>query len=130
MGLNYIHLKQLVHRDIKPGNILIVSSSGPVAVKWCDFGFSKPANERGSFSLSQLKGTLNWMAPELLQLLNDQVDLSECRGTIQSDVFSAGCVFFYFASKGVHPYGTTSGFETPLNIEIQNLINEQSSFLN
>ena len=68
------------------------------------------------------------MAPELLKLHDDQVVLSEFRGTIQSDVFSAGCVFFYFASKGVHPYGTTSGFETALNIETQNLVNGHSNF--
>jgi len=129
-GLNYIHSKQLVHRDIKPGNILIVSSfSNQVTVKWTDFGFSKPVNERGSYSLSQLKGTLIWMAPELLQLFDDQVNLSEYRGTIQNDVFSAGCVFFYFASKGIHPYGTTLGFETALNIKTQNLVNGSSNLI-
>ena len=56
-GLNYIHSKQMVHRDIKPGNILIVSSAdGSVKVKWTDFGFSKRVSERGTFTLSQLKG--------------------------------------------------------------------------
>ena len=119
----------MVHRDIKPGNILIVSSAdGSVKVKWTDFGFSKRVSERGTFTLSQLKGTLNWMAPELLDLLDDQMNLSVCRGTIQSDIFSAGCVFFFFILRGIHPFGKSTGYDTPLNIKTMNLVNGESNF--
>ena len=59
-GLNYIHSMNLVHRDIKPENILI-SMSKPVLIKLADFSLCKPVNQRGTFSLSGIKGTQYWM---------------------------------------------------------------------
>lgn len=59
-GLNYIHSMNLVHRDIKPENILI-SMSEPVLIKLADFSLCKPVNQRGTFSLSGIKGTQYWM---------------------------------------------------------------------
>ncbi|KZS12225.1 Uncharacterized protein APZ42_022291 [Daphnia magna] len=106
-GLDYIHATNLVHRDIKPENILI-SLTSPAQMKISDFGFCKKVNVRGSFSQSALKGTLIWMAPEMLVILNEADDNEQDtlpRGTIQSDTYSAGCVFFYFLTNGNHPFG-------------------------
>ncbi|KAI9551145.1 hypothetical protein GHT06_004448 [Daphnia sinensis] len=106
-GLNYIHSRDLVHRDVKPDNILI-SISTPITMKLSDFGFIKKVGSQETFSQSGLKGTLNWMAPEMLEILNSATDETEelPRGTIESDTFSAGCVFFYFVSRGLHPFGS------------------------
>jgi serine/threonine protein kinase len=68
-GLEYIHSKKLIHRDIKPENVLISidSTTELVTIKWADFGLSKFVNERGTFTLSGIKGTTNYFAPELLK---------------------------------------------------------------
>ena len=104
-GVAYIYSKKLVHRDIKPENILI-SLTDPVMMKISDFGLSKSVNSRGSFSDSGIKGTHNWMAPELLAKANssDEVEIAQ-RASVKSDIFSTGCVFFYFVTRGTHPFG-------------------------
>jgi serine/threonine protein kinase len=117
-GLHYIHSQNLVHRDVKPDNILI-SITTPVQMKLSDFGFVKKTSHRGTFTHSTLKGTLNWMAPEILELMDDSYDDTPSEelphGTIQSDTFAAGCVFFYFLTRGTHPFGSNS-LKIPGNI--------------
>jgi serine/threonine-protein kinase/endoribonuclease IRE1 len=96
-GLNYIHSKKLVHRDIKPDNIL-VSQIG--YMKLSDFGLSKQISIRDTFSMSGQKGTHLWMAPEFYD--NNEKATPKC------DVFSCGCVFFVFLTRengGIHPFG-------------------------
>jgi serine/threonine protein kinase len=52
------------------------------------------------------------MAPEILELMDDSYDDTPSEelphGTIQSDTFAAGCVFFYFLTRGKHPFGNNS----------------------
>ena len=114
VGLDFIHSRNLVHRDVKPDNILI-SATQPVEMKLSDFGFCK--SPQGTFSQSGLKGTLNWMAPEMLQIMNDALDELPHEST-QSDTFAAGCVFFYFTTRGSHPFGNQISILT--NICINN----------
>jgi serine/threonine protein kinase len=107
-GLAYIHDKGLIHRDIKPENVLIwVDYTGEkVVMKWSGFGLSKQVNERGSHSISGMRGTNNWMAPEILKTTTSM----HRRGTVKSDVFSAGLVFGYYLLDGDHPFGS------PINV--------------
>ncbi len=124
LGLEYIHKMGLIHRDLKPENVLIWvdPKEGRVLMKWADFGLSKPVNERGSFSISGIRGTLNWLAPELLKLYYDQetspsgsgTTSTNKRGTIQSDVYTEGLVFGYILLGGVHLFG--SGLKIQSNI--------------
>ena len=104
-GLEYIHSQHFIHRDVRPENILICRPSGSpgVVLKISDFGFCKRVNENGSGSMSGVHGTCRWLAPELLPFL-EQNCLNQ-RHSISSDVFALGCVFYFYLTRGQHPFG-------------------------
>jgi serine/threonine protein kinase len=125
-GLEYIHKKKLIHRDIKPENVLIWVNpiTDQVLMKWSGFGLSKEVNERGTYSMSGIRGTYNWLAPETIKLLEeDEANETEAqqKGTIKSDVFAEGLVFGYFLLKGLHLFG--SRMQIPINIIENNPVN-------
>lgn len=79
-GLTYAHQRGVVHRDIKPGNIMVLKDSG---VKIVDFGIAHIGN-RTVTRTGQLLGSLPYMSPE--QISGKQVDA-------RTDIFSLGVVF-------------------------------------
>ncbi|CAI0412876.1 unnamed protein product, partial [Linum tenue] len=72
-ALHYLHSNRIIHRDMKPQNILICSGS---IVKLCDFGFAR-AMSQNTVVLRSIKGTPLYMAPELVreQPYNHTADL-------------------------------------------------------
>ena len=121
-GLAFIHSKKLVHRDIKPDNILI-SSNGRIKIS--DFDLCKETSTNHTYLVSgPFKGTKFWMPKELLNLSNNN-STPVVKGSIKSDIFSAGCVFFYFVTRGIHPFGDDKfdNSEIQQNIVDGNVVN-------
>ena len=87
-GLHAAHQQQVVHRDVKPGNIFVLEGDW---VKIIDFGVARLANITSSVGH---KGTLLYMSPE-------QVDLKD--PTAQSDIFSVGTVLYEMLARR-HPF--------------------------
>lgn len=161
-GLQHLHRMKIVHRDIKPQNILIAtpqfavsssssssapsssSSSSSFRLLISDFGLCKKlADDQSSFNHTARfnGGTMGWRAPETIralppansaaqmhmQILNESLGSTSTsssyrdddddydnstggdnllhRVTRSVDVFSAGLVYFYLLSNGLHPYG-------------------------
>ena len=124
-GLNYIHEAKFVHRDVKPSNVLITLNG---TMKWSGFGVSKPTEPDGSFEYSGLRGTMQWMPPEVIKLGSVKFGSSETRdnppkGTIKSDIFAFGLVCFYYLTRGKHPFGGLRSLETTNNIVNGKLVN-------
>ena len=89
-GLAAIHECGLIHRDLKPGNV-ILAEDGPRII---DFGIAKGADATALTGSSAVIGTLRYMSPE--QLNGQEL-------TPQSDVFALGTVLAY-AATGHDPF--------------------------
>jgi cyclin-dependent kinase len=82
-GLAYCHRKRVIHRDLKPQNILIGTTHGGV-LKIADFGLSRPCGGYNAMFAHDVV-TLWYRAPELL--------LGSRHYTVAIDIWSAGCIF-------------------------------------
>ncbi|KAI3653401.1 hypothetical protein MP228_001348 [Amoeboaphelidium protococcarum] len=121
LGIGHLHQLNIVHRDIKPQNILIAHNNGQYRAVISDFGLCKKlADDQDSFhhTAMQSGGTNGWRAPETIFATSGANYMENMmRLTRAVDVFSAGLVFYFILTHGSHPYGDRFARE-------QNIIND------
>jgi predicted ATPase/signal transduction histidine kinase len=100
-GLGRLHQRALIHKDIKPANIL-VSRSG-AEVRFTGFGIASRLPRQSPDILETLAGTLAYMAPEQTGRMNRSIDS-------RSDLYALG-VTFYRMLTGVLPFAAASPIE-------------------
>jgi Protein kinase domain len=97
-ALDAAHARGLLHRDVKPANILLDASSEPGGAPHAylaDFGLTKHLESRSGITASgQFVGTIDYMSPE-------QIEGREVDG--RTDIYSLGCVLFECLS-GTTPF--------------------------
>ena len=92
-ALQHAHNRGIVHRDIKPQNIMLLTDG---TIKVMDFGIAKFAREESRTATDQAIGTVHYISPE--QARGDVTDA-------KSDLYSVGVMFYEMLTDG---YQTSS----------------------
>ena len=100
-GLDYAHRRGIIHRDVKPGNLMIVGGpvgGGPLTVKLTDFGIARAIEQTRITQVGSVVGTAAYLAPE-------QVRGEEA--TPATDVYALGVVLYQFLTGRLPHEGST-----------------------
>ncbi len=123
-GVQHAHQKGVIHRDLKPGNILISDADGEPMPKIIDFGIAVRADEDGDHPMAAA-GTPGYMSPEQI---DSTLDI-DSRG----DVYSLGAILFELVSgrrpRDARTTGDSSGEPLRPSDEIDTLSPEEMSDL-
>jgi serine/threonine-protein kinase len=100
-GLDYAHRRGIIHRDVKPGNLMIVGGpvgGGEMTVKLTDFGIARALAQTRITQVGSVVGTAAYLAPE-------QVRGEEA--TPATDVYALGVVLYQFLTGRLPYEGST-----------------------
>ena len=100
-GLDYAHRRGIIHRDVKPGNLMIVGGpvgGGEMTVKLTDFGIARALEQTRITQVGSVVGTAAYLAPE-------QVRGEEA--TPATDVYALGVVLYQFLTGRLPYEGST-----------------------
>ncbi len=107
LGLQHAHEEGLVHRDIKPGNLMLACTGDKATVKVLDFGLAKATREQKAdgalTSAGQALGTPDFIAPEQI--------LDATSADIRADIYSLGGTLYYLLA-GRPPFERDSLYDT------------------
>ncbi len=112
-GLDYAHKQGIVHRDVKPGNLMVIGGPAtdagdePMTVKLADFGIARAAEQTRLTQVGSVVGTAAYLSPE--QSRGDEA-------TGISDVYSLGVVTYQLLT-GRLPYAGNSLAELAIRRE-------------
>ena len=114
--IEFIHSKNLIHRDVKPENILISFNTNSLELYLIDYGISRVIS-KGSDYATRTRGTTYYLAPENLEACGF-TDSDDIISTINNkvDVWSFGCVVSYLFS-GILPWTNICNDEESAIIE-------------
>jgi serine/threonine-protein kinase len=95
-GLDYAHRASVIHRDVKPGNLLVSNETG--TTKLADFGIAKAAEQTRITQVGAVLGTAAYLSPE--QASGEEAGAA-------SDIYSLGvCAYQFLAGRLPHEYGS------------------------
>jgi serine/threonine-protein kinase len=100
-GLDYAHRRGIIHRDVKPGNLMIVGGpvgGGEMTVKLTDFGIARAIEQTRITQVGSVVGTAAYLSPE-------QVRGEEA--TPATDVYALGVVLYQFLTGRLPYEGST-----------------------